>query len=288
MRWWTTVAVFGLFAAACSPVAEQPAPTTTVPDVTTTTRLPSDEICRSGDLPFSGDGLVAALGDESGDATSVSTLRWDPSGSCERVTVVFASTSGAPAATLGPSSVSVLSFAGIVRATLPPEVTISGVADTLLEGSLVNAIFVVRDQDGVMFLDIHGAEGIPLEARAFTTTSPATLVIDVARQDTAAVPVGVTTTDVAVVVLPTPGQTSYPIAVSGYVEPGRLSLRVQLSASGSIVSDHSIAVPGYTDTWQSYSSNLQEGPSGAAVLFVGILDEANNPGAGAFVSVTME
>lgn len=288
MRWWTTVAVFGLFAAACSPVVEQPAPTTTLPDVTTTTRQPSDEMCRSGDLPFSGDGLVAALGDEPGDATSISRLRWDSSGSCERVTVVFGSTFGAPAATLGPSSVSVVSFAGIVRATLPSEVTVSGVADTLLEGSLVNAIFVVRDQDGVMFVDIHGAEGVPLEARAFTTTSPATLVIDIARADTAAIPVGVTATDTAVVVLPTPGQASYPIAVGGYVEPGLLSLRIQLTASGSLISDHSIAVPGYTDTWQSYSSIIQEGPSGTAVLFVGILDENDNPGAGALISVTME
>jgi hypothetical protein len=265
-----------------------PASTTTLAPDTTTTRAPSNEICLSGDLPFVGDGLIAALGDDEGDATSVSQIRWDASGTCERLTVVFGTASGAPATTLGPSAVSVIPFAGIVRAGLPGEVEVSAVADTLLEGSLVRSVFVVRDQDGFIFIDIHGADEIPIEARAFTTTSPATLVIDITRADTQAIPVGITTTGSAVVVTPTPGSAQYPVVVDGYVEPGLLAVRVQLIESDNVVVDRSVSVNGYSDTWQSFTSTIEEGPSGTVVLFVGTLDSNEKPLNGTFVSITME
>ncbi len=288
MRWWTVIAVMGLILVACSPASQSPATTTTATPDTTTTRAPSNEICLSGDLPFGGDGLIAALGADEGDATSISQIRWDPSASCERVTVVFGTASGAPATTLGPSAVSVISYAGIVRAALPVEVDVSAIADILLEGSLVDSVFVVRDEDGSIFVDVHGAEEIPIEARAFTTTSPATLVIDITRADTTATPVGVTTTDDVVVISPTPGPAPYPIVVDAYVEPGLLAVHVQLIASDIVVVSRSVSVGGYGDTWQSLSSTIEEGPSGTTVLFVGTLDSNEKPGSGAFVSVTME
>lgn len=288
MRLSIPVALMGLILVGCSPAPENLATTATTGIETTTTRTPSNEICLSGDLPFRDDGLIAALGEGKGDATSVSQIRWDPSGTCERLTVTFGTGSGAPATTLGPSAVSVISYAGVVRAELPAEVDISAVADTLVEGSLVHSVFVVRDQDGIIFIDIHGVDGIPIRARAFTTTSPAALVIDITRADTAATPVGVTTTGTAVVITPTPGRAQYPAIVNGYVEPGLLAVRVQLIESDNVVVDRSVSVNGYTDTWQSFTSIIEEGPSGSVVLFVGTLDSNKNPLSGAFVSITME
>jgi len=289
MRWWAVIAVMGLILVGCAPASESPASTTSPPPTTTTTtRAPSNEICLSGDLPFSSDGLVAALGGEEGDASAISQIRWDASANCERLTVAFGIASGAPAKTLGPSAVSVIPYAGIVRARFPAEVDQSAIADTLFEGSLVRSVFVVRDKDGLIFLDVHGTDGVPIEARAFTTTSPATLVIDIIRADTAATPVGVTTTNTAVVVTPTPGTASYPIVVDSYVEPGLLAVRVQLIQSEDVLVDRSVSVNGYSDTWQSFTSTIEEGPSGTAVLFVGTLDGNEKPHNGAFVSMTME
>jgi hypothetical protein len=288
MRLLTAIVVMGLTLVGCSPAPQDFATTATTAAETTTTRAPSNEICLSGDLPFRDEGLVAALGEDEGDATTVSQIRWDPSGTCERLTVIFGTDSGAPATTLGPSAVSVISYAGIVRAELPAEVDTSAVADTLIEGSLVHSVFVVRDQNGIVFIDIQGVDGIPIQARAFTTKSPATLVMDIARADTPATPVGVTTTGSAVVIAPTPGRMQYPAIVSGYVEPGMLAVRVQLLESDNAVVDRSVSVHGYTDTWQSFTSTIDDGPSGDVVLFVGTLDSNKNPLNGAFVSITVE
>lgn len=288
MRWIPTSAVFALIAAACSPAAQSQPPTTTQPAATTTTTTASSEICLSGDLPFDNDGLVAALGEDTGDATSLTQIRWDPSSNCERVTIVFGTASGAPASTLGPSGVSVISFAGIVRVVLPPQVDASAIADTLIEGSLVETVYVVRDAEGTMFVDIHGVDEVPLAARAFTTTSPATLIVDIVRSDTPAVPVGVTSTPSVIIVSPTPGSSSYPIVVEGYVEPGLLAVHVRLTVSDVAIVDRSVSVGGWKDTWQLLSTIIDDGTTGTAVLYVGTLDTNDEPLEGARVSITIE
>ena len=288
MRWMPTFAVLALIAAACSPTAQSQPPTTTQPAATTTTRPASSEICLSGDLPFNNEGLVAALGEDAGDATTLTQVRWDPSSNCERVTIVFGTASGAPASTLGPSGVSVIPFAGIVRVSLPPEVDASAIADTLIEGSLVESVYVVRDTEGIMFVDIQGVDEVPLTARAFTTTSPATLIIDIVRSDGPAVPVGVTSTQSVTIVSPTPGPSPYPIVVDGYVEPGLLAVHIRLTVDDAAVVDRSVTVGGWTDTWQSLSTVIDDGPTGTAVLFVGTLDTNDQPLEGARVSITLE
>ena len=126
-----------LLISACSPGSQRAIITTTTSLVTTTTRAPSSEICIAGDLPFGDDGLIAALGEDTGDAASLADIRWEPSATCERVTVNFGAASGAPATTLGPTGVSVVPYAGVIRIGLPPEVKVSAIADSLLEGDLV-------------------------------------------------------------------------------------------------------------------------------------------------------
>ena len=283
------IILFGLALAisACSPGTEQPGTTTTTPAPTTTTRPPSNEICIAGDLPFGDDGLIAALGEDTGDAASLADIRWEPSATCERITVSFGALSGAPAATLGPTGVSVISYAGIVRIVLPAEVEVSAVADSLLEGDLVQSVYVFR-RDDQLAIDVHAVDDVPIVARAFTTASPASLVIDVARASTDAVPVGVTASHTVVVVNPTPGPGTYPIAVDGYVAPGTTSVHIQLIEDGTLVMDNSIALKGDADAWQSFDIDIDDGPIGSVVVFVGSVDDDDQPDEGAMVSVTVE
>lgn len=287
MRWWTAVIGISFVLASCTSSTPDTAATTTTTLSSTTTRAPSNEICLAGDLPFADNGLIAALGDDIGDASSITEIRWDPSATCERLTVTFGAGSGAPAATLGPTGVSVISYAGVVRIGLPSEIVGTAIADTLLEGSLIHSAYVIRDED-VLTIDIHGVDGIPITARAFTTTSPASLIIDVARSATDAVPVGVTATSTAIVVSPTPGPSEYPIVVEGYVAPGFRSIHVQLLESGEPVADTSMALDGDTDAWQHFTSAIDDGPIGTAVVFVGTVDGNGRPDEGARVSVAME
>ncbi len=287
MRRWIGILVVGLAVCACSPSSVDAGSTTSTVDTTTTSRAPSNEICLAGDLPFAASGLIAALGEDVGDASSLSEVRWDHSSSCERITMSFGATSGAPATTLGPTGVTVVPFAGVVRVALPDEITASAIADTLVEGSLVRATYVFRHEDAIS-LDIHAVDGVPIAARAFTTTSPASLVIDITRASTDAVPIGVTTTDTAVIVTPTPGPNRYPVVVEGYVAPGMDSMHLQLLVRGDPVVDRSMALDGHTDTWQFFTSTIEEGPSGTTTLFVGTVDGNGEPDVGALVSVTME
>jgi hypothetical protein len=283
------VAIFGfaLAMSACSPASQEATITTTTSVATTTTRAPSNEICIAGDLPFGDDGLIAALGEDTGDAASLADIRWDPSTTCERITVTFGAVSGAPAATLGPTGVSVIPYAGVVRIALPLEVEVSAIADSLLEGDLVRTVYVFR-RNGQLMIDIHGLDDVPIVARAFTTASPASLVVDVARAPTDAAPVGVTASHAVVVVAPTPGSGTYPIPVEGYVAPGGASVHVQLIADGATLTDQTIALGGDADAWQSFETAIDDGPIGSVVVFVGSVDDEGQPDSGAMVSVTVE
>jgi len=103
------IVALGLLVSACSPESEVSLDTTTTTvGITTTSSPPSSELCIAGDLPFGDEGLIAALGEDTGDASSVTEIRWDPSATCERLTINFGAGSGAPAATLGPTGVSVI------------------------------------------------------------------------------------------------------------------------------------------------------------------------------------
>ncbi len=287
MRFGIAIVGVGLLLSACSPASQVAPDSSTTTQPTTTSRAPSNEICLAGDLPFGADGLIAALGGETGDATSLAAVHWDTSATCERLTVSFGSESGAPATTLGPTAVSVIPFAGVVRITLPPEIARSAVADALFEGSLIQGAYVFRD-DSLVAIDIHAVDGVPITARAFTTTSPASLIVDITRATTDAVPIGVTATSTVVVINPTPGPGEYPIVVEGYIAPGMPSLHVQLLHSGDAVVDRSMALGANADTWQFFTSTIDEGPSGTTVLFVGTVDGSGQPDTGAQVSITME
>jgi hypothetical protein len=286
MRWWT-LALIALVVSACSPDDTAPLVTTTSVVVTTTTTVPSDEICKTGDLKFGDEGLVAALGQDVGDATTLSSIRWEGSSTCERVTIAFASRSGAPAKTLGPTGVSVLGYASVVRIALPQELSDTAIADMLADGDLVERAFVVRDGDGAMWVDIHGQHGLTIAARAFVTDSPSTLVIDIIAPDPDAHTVGAATSISAIVMTPPAGPTIYPFTVEGYAAPGEAFTRTQLISDSDVVADISRSLPGWTDTWQAFVVPIPDGPSGIVEVFVGSGDVTIDPEVGAIVVVDL-
>jgi hypothetical protein len=272
MRWWF-LTLAGLLSA-CSTAAPL-TPSTTQPPVaqTTTTVSTTDEICRIGDLRFTDVGLVGAVGVEEGNASTLTEIRWSDSATCERITLVFASGSGAPAGNLGQSAVTLLPSAGIVHIELPDELETTAVADTLPEGDLAERIFVVRDDEGHMSVDIHSAPGQAIAARVFTTESPATLVVDVIPTDTVLAPVGAAVSPSVILVTPPSGPTIYPFSVEGYAAPGSQGMTIQLGQEGTTTLDRTLSLPGWTDAWQTISTPISDGPSGGVTLFVGTLTD---------------
>jgi hypothetical protein len=272
MRWWilTLVGLLG----ACSTAAPL-TPSTTEPPAaqTTTTVSTTDEICRIGDLRFTDVGLVGAVGGDEGNASTLTEVRWSDSASCERITLVFASESGAPAGKVGLSAVTLLPSAGIVHIELPDELDTTAVADTLPEGDLVERVFVVRDDEGHMSVDLHSAPGQAIAARVFTTESPATLVVDVIPTDTVLATVGAAISPSVVLVTPPSGPTIFPFSVEGYAAPGTQGLAIQLGSEGATTLDRTLSLPGWTDAWQTISSPISDGPSGGVTLFVGTLTD---------------
>jgi hypothetical protein len=284
------LALVVLMTAACSPSVDQATSTSTSPTVAaTTTSQPSADAdaCAAGDLPFVADGLVAAIGDATGDATSISQVRWEPAATCERLVVSFATDSGAPATSLGPAGVTAYSFASLVRVTLPAQVVDTAVADTLTDGELLERIYVVRDEAGALTIDVHGVDGVPIAARAFVTASPAALVIDIVRDADGTPSSGTAMSDTAVVVTPSSGPGLYPFIVSGYVQPGLRSVRLQLSHGDATTLDRTISLDGSTDAWQGFESRVEDGPGGTSVLFVGQVDANARPVDGVSVSLDL-
>ena len=287
MKLWI-VALVGLLVSSCtSGTADAPSTTTAAPIETTTTAVSTDEICRIGDLRFTDSGLVGAVGEEVGDASTLTEVRWDDSSSCERVTLVFASDSGAPAGNLGQAAATLFPSAGILRISLPTEITTTAVADTLPEGDLAERIYAVRNDDGLLSIDIHAADGQPIAARVFVTDSPATLVVDLIPTDTVIAPVGADVSPTFVLVTPPSGPTIYPFSVEGYASPGAQGLTIQLSQGSSIAVDRTLSLPGWTDAWQSISTPISDGPSGEVTLFVGTLTEEGTRDQGATLIVDL-
>ncbi|MGI9667052.1 MAG: hypothetical protein ACR2N2_08135 [Acidimicrobiia bacterium] len=283
MRWWTALILLALLASACTP---QATPTTTSPpanETTTTVAAPEGDPCRSGDLAFGTDGLIAALGEENPDVTKLSQIRWEGSASCERLVVGFTTDTGAPAARLGLTGVTILGYAGIVRIDLPSEITESAVADMWTDAELVDRTFVTRDEEGNLRIDVHMAPGIAIEARAFTASSPASLIIDVAPRPDLTPPVPAATSASAVIVTPQSGPSLYPFTVEAYAPPAQFSTHVLVTSNEVIASSVSVALKGYTDTWQSFSLRVDDGPSGPTTVFVGEINSSGGPANGATV-----
>ncbi|RPI22841.1 MAG: hypothetical protein EHM57_04800 [Actinobacteria bacterium] len=284
----TVVAVTALFLAACAPGADDDVTTTTAAPTTTATTSPANgSACLSGDLPFAASGPIAAIGGDSGDATVLAGIRWEAHEGCERVVMDFFNDAGAPASTVGPAGAIAFAESGVVRITLPPEVAASAVADSVLDGSLAQRAFVVRDANGALFVDIHVATDTAVEVRAFDVASPIRLVVDLRPgSGTSLVIAEPSLADDTVVLAPAAGAALYPLRVTGYARSDLAAIRVRIYQAGAIALDRAVSTIGPPDTWHSFDVRLADGPSGPVELYVGAVDAFEEPLGG--VSIALE
>jgi hypothetical protein len=270
--------------AACAPTESADDPTTIAP--TTTTTSPADApVCRSGEMPFVEEGVVAALDSQGRDARAIGGIRRYALDGCERIEIEFLSTTGSPASRIGPVGVSILSDSGIVRLTLSDTIADSAVADTTLNGDLVDAWFVVEGIAEGLVVDIH--LGRRAAARAFTTTSPAQLVVDLipTREN---LPIARPTSEGGIMLMsPQSGVGLYPIRVSGYSAPNVDAVRIRLSDSTGVFVDRSVSTRSSVHVWHAFDVGLTDGPSGSIDLFVGTVDEDNEPVSGVEVPLNL-
>ena len=275
MRFVPLVAAFAFLVASCTGTEPIDTSTTITSSTTTTTQASDTPACLSGELPFVEEGTVAALDSPGRDARAIAGIRWDPLEGCERVEIEFLSASGAPATRIGPVGVSMLSDAGIVRVTLSDDVVDSAVADSTLNGTLVDRWFVVEDSEDGLTIDLHLNERAV--ARAFTTTSPARLVIDL-RGTGDDLPLAKPLSDGGVVLLsPQAGVGLYPLQVAGYVAPDVDAVRLRLTDSAEISIDRAVSTLSTTHVWRAYSAALSDGPSGSVLLLVGTVNDVGEP-----------
>lgn len=275
MRIPLVLAVLALALAACTTPESAATITTVEPSTTTTTMVGDIPACLAGDMPFVEEGTIAALDSQGRDARAIAGVRWYPLEGCERIEIEFLSDGGAPATRIGPVGVSMLSDPGIVRVNLSDAVVDSAVADTTLNGALVDQWFVIEDAEDGLIVDLHLNERAA--ARAFTTTSPARLVIDL-RATGDDLPIAPPLAGGGIVLLsPQAGVGLYPLQIVGYSAPGVDAVRIQLSDPAGIGVDRSISTRSSAHVWHAFSIALSDGPSGAVDLRVGTVGEEGEP-----------
>ncbi|MEA2009943.1 MAG: hypothetical protein U9N78_04485 [Actinomycetota bacterium] len=278
------VVIVAITTTACTPTELESTPTTIAP--TTTTSLPTDTPpCLSGELPFIEEGVVAALDSQGRDAQAIAGIRWHALNGCERIEIEFLSVTGSPASRIGPVGVSMLADTGIVRVTLSDAIIDSAVADTTLNGVLLDGWFVVEGIADGLAVDLHLASRAA--ARAFTTTSPARLIIDLvpAQED---LPIAAPASDGGIVLMsPQAGVGLYPLQITGYSAPGIDAVRIILSDSTGVFIDRSVSTLSPFHVWHAFDVGLADGPSDSVDLFVGTVTEDEDPASGVEVPLDL-
>jgi hypothetical protein len=284
MRLGSLLIVVVIATAACT-AAEQESGSTTIAPTTTTTLSPDTPSCLSGELPFVEQGVVAALDSQGRDARAIAGIRRHALEGCDRIEIEFLSVSGSPASRIGPVGVSMLADAGIVRVTLSDAIVDSAVADTTLNGDLLDGWFVIEGITDGLAVDLHLAARAA--ARAFTTTSPARLIIDLvpAPED---LPIAIPASEGGIVLMsPQAGVGLYPLQIAGYSAPGIDAVRIRLSDSTGVFIDRSVSTLSPVHVWHAFDIGLTDGPSGSVDLFVGTVSEDGEPVAGVEVPLDL-
>jgi hypothetical protein len=284
MRLGSLLIVVVIATAACT-AAEQESGSTTIAPTTTTTLSPDTPSCLSGELPFVEQGVVAALDSQGRDARAIAGIRRHALEGCDRIEIEFLSVAGSPASRIGPVGVSMLADAGIVRVTLSDAIVDSAVADTTLNGDLLDGWFVIEGIADGLAVDLHLAARAA--ARAFTTTSPARLIIDLvpAPED---LPIAIPASEGGIVLMsPQAGVGLYPLQIAGYSAPGIDAVRIRLSDSTGVFIDRSVSTLSPVHVWHAFDIGLTDGPSGSVDLFVGTVSEDGEPVAGVEVPLDL-
>ena len=310
--WFLATTAVLLTALACGQEAADPAPVATTaaasvaPETTaasaaaaapatsaaTTTQAPPPApVCGGPGDGFVSEGLVAWLGSANGDASHVSGIFLEQVEECERLRVTLTAAGGAPATALPLAEVELIPEAGRLRARFDPEVWSTAITDTLLEGELVERVYVVRGLDGRKFVDVHLAAGV--DARAMTGDDPSHVLIDFRRNG---VPLAArpAVSRFTVVTGPVGGRASYPIAVNGYSRTfeanvvGFVSRNDEAGETGETGETYFTSAADYIETWGEFRLAVEDGPAGEAVLNVGDYEAESGEWEGVMIDLMVD
>jgi len=242
------------------------APSTTLP--TTTAPSCGGEFSERGELlSFHVDG----------DASRISALHTDQDGACEQFVVGFTTEAGAPATSVGNVDVEFLRDLGVIRIALP-DIAHASITDGIFESPLVDRAYVVRAQDGSLYVDAHLSA--PAMARAEIVQSPARVVIQL-EPGGEELPTPAPRNDLVVLLTPREHQVTYPLTVSGYARTFEANVVIRILQGGSIASERVTTATDYLEAWGEFSSVFESGPQGTVQLVVG-------EGSGEDVSVDLD
>lgn len=179
--------------------------------------------------------------------------------------VGFATESGAPATSVSDVDVEFLRELGVIRINLPG-VSHTSIADGVFESPLVDRAYVVRGQDGSLYVDAHLSS--PALARAEIVQSPARVVIqlEAGGED---LPPPAATSDFVVLMTPRDRKGSYPLPVSGYARTFEANVVVRLVKAGSVEAEKTVTATDYLEAWGEFAVTFDQGPQGALDLVVG-------------------
>ena len=264
-----------------------PAPTTvaTLAEIATTAQAPPPPVCGGPGDGFVSEGLVAWLGSANGDASHVSGIFLEQVEECERLRVTLTAAGGAPATALPLAEVELIPEAGLLRARFDPEVWSTSITDTLLEGELVERVYVVRGLDGRKFVDVHLSEGV--DARAMAGDDPSHVLIDF-RRNGAPLASRPAVSRFTVVTGPTGGRASYPIAVNGYSRTFEANVVGFVTRNGEDGETYFTSAADYIATWGEFRLAVEDGPAGEAVLNVGDYDAEDGEWQGVAINLSVD
>ena len=257
-------ATLAVLAAACARTPEMAATTvvTSPPVSAVETTIPPSDSC-SQDESVEG-GAVGALPNPGSDAQSLSGITWATLPGCERFTLVFASSEGAPATTPPSVDVAYLGQAPVIRMELG--ITSSVIREQLVGTGLVERVYVVRALDGSMFVDLLLAG--PAKASIDTSDSPAgiTLELQPGIVDHLARPV---TEDDLVLITPLDDAvTGSTVTVGGYTRGHNDGVVVIATTGDVVLGEHLLPQPEDTWSWSEFTTELAL-DAGSVSLFVG-------------------
>lgn len=287
-RWVAPSFAAALIVAACAGEgmvsSTTPFPTTTQPaTVTVGPRQPGTTIAANGcDEPngFVDAGRVIQLEQTASDTSTLGLISWQQTEGCERFTVRFETTEGAPATTPPNVTVEFLASRQVLRVTTDATATVA--TDQLVETSLVDRLYVVRGLDGGLFIDLHLVA--PAQARAEVSRTPAQLTIDleagVEPFDSTAV-----VSENAVVTSPqhrAQVAAGTVVEIAGYARVFEGNVLVRASLAGETVAETAATAADWAETWGEFATTMQL-PAGVVTLFVG----EENPEDGSLIGVEL-
>lgn len=245
---------------------------TTTADENSTTTLtsePDDDVagCTNPTSGFVESGAVGRVGRNSADAVQISSIGLFVEGDCERLEIELTTSGGAPATTLPVVSTEALAGSGIIRLQFDRSVQSTAVADSILEGTLVDRVFVVRGLDSRLFVDIVIADAAA--ARVTSLRNPARVAVELQPGILPVTGTPAISGDL-VVTAPVQPTVEYPVIVDGYTRADPAILVGRILRDGNVeteVQTSAIVTPG---TWGQFRLEIEDGPAGNLDLTVQI------------------